>query len=211
MGGGGRAPQQTVTSSGIDEEFKPYLEEVLADVTQRYKDTKGDPDSIVAAMTQGQKDALAASERLAREEMSGDADIKDSYQRALAGTGEYDYTAARNRDMQNVMGSAAGQAAMGGSLGSARAEKAMQGALADRSMQFQQQRQKDVMSGLGMKEDYKSGIARGIKGLGDVGSTRQQYAQQRLDAPDTAASRYFGYLGAAPQTQTQTTTGGGGK
>ena len=109
------------------------------------------------------------------------------------------------------MGSAAGQAALGGSLGSARAEKAMQGALADRSMQFQQQRQKDVMSGLGMKEDYKSGIARGIKGLGDVGSTRQQYNQQRLDAPDTAASRYFGYLGAAPQKQTQTTTGGGGK
>ena len=43
MGGGRSAPQQTVTTSGIDEEFKPYLEEVLADVTQRYKDTRGDP------------------------------------------------------------------------------------------------------------------------------------------------------------------------
>jgi phosphoglycerate dehydrogenase-like enzyme len=211
MGGGRSAPQQSVTTSGIDEEFKPYLEEVLADVTQRYKDTRGDPDSIVAGMTQAQKDALAAQESLSRETMAGDPAKKEMYSRALAGTGEYDYTAARNRDLQNVMGSASGQAAMSGALGSARAEKAMQGALADRSMQFQQQRQADVMSGLGMKDQYIAGKAAGIKGLGDVGSARQQYAQQRLDAPDTAAARYFGYLGSAPQKQTQTTTGGGGK
>lgn len=211
MGGGRSAPQETVTSSGIDEEFKPYLKEVLADVTQRYKDTKGDPDSIVAGMTQAQQDALAAQESLSRQAMAGDSDKQDMYQRALGGTGEFDYTSARNRDMQNVMGSAAGQAAMGGSLGSARSEKAMQGALADRSMQFQQQRQADVMSGLGMKDRYQQDKIAGIKGLGEVGSARQQYNQQRLDAPDTAAARYFGYLGAAPQTQTQTTTGGGGK
>jgi len=162
-------------------------------------------------MTQAQQDALTAQESLSREAMAGDPDKQDMYQRALGGTGEFDYTSARNRDMQNVMGSAAGQAAMGGSLGSARSEKAMQGALADRSMQFQQQRQADVMSGLGMKDRYQQDKIAGIKGLGEVGSARQQYNQQRLDAPDTAAARYFGYLGAAPQTQTQTTTGGGGK
>ena len=103
MGGGRSAPQQTVTTSGIDEEFKPYLEEVLADVTQRYKDTKGDPDSIVAGMTQAQKDALAAQESLSREAMAGDPAKKEMYSRALAGTSEYDYTAARNRDLQNVL------------------------------------------------------------------------------------------------------------
>ena len=37
MGGGRSAPQQTVTQSGIDPEFKPYLETVLKDVTGQYK------------------------------------------------------------------------------------------------------------------------------------------------------------------------------
>ena len=208
---GGGAPQTTTTSSSIDPEFKPYLEKVLSQVTDRYELEANDPSKVVAGMTGAQSDALAAQESLAREAMAGDTDKKDMYGRALAGTGEYDYTAARNRDMQNVMGSAAGQAAMGGSLGSARAEKAMQGALADRSMQFQQQRQADVTSGLGMKDQYMAGKAAGIKGLGEVGSTRQAYNQAVLDAPHTAASRYFGYLGSAPQQQTQETTGGGGK
>ena len=40
---------------------------------------------------------------------------------------------------------------------------------------------------------------------------QQAFKQAQIDAPATAASRYFGYLGAAPQQQTQTTTGGGGK
>ena len=42
-------------------------------------------------------------------------------------------------------------------------------------------------------------------------TTQLNYQQQILDAPGTVASRYFGYLGSAPQQQTQTTTGGGGK
>jgi hypothetical protein len=54
-------------------------------------------------------------------------------------------------------------------------------------------------------------MALGTKGLGEVGSAYQAYEQQKLDAPGTVASRYFGYLGSAPQQQTQTTTGGGGK
>ena len=37
MGGGRSAPQQTVTQSGIDAEFKPYLETVLKDVTSQYE------------------------------------------------------------------------------------------------------------------------------------------------------------------------------
>lgn len=211
MGGGRRAPQTTTVSGGIDKEFKPYLEKALGMVTDRFEAEAADPSKVVAGMTGAQSDALAAQESLAREAMAGDADKRDMYGRALAGTGEYDYTAARNRDMQNVMGSAAGQAAMGGSLGSARAEKAMQGALADRSMQFQQQRQADIGAGLGMKDQYMAGKAAGIQGLADAGSARQQFNQAVLDAPHTAASRYFGYLGSAPQTQTQTTTGGGGK
>jgi hypothetical protein len=49
----------------------------------------------------------------------------------------------------------------------------------------------------------------GVKNLGEVGSAKQAYNQQRLDAPHTSASRYFGYLGNAPQQQTATQSGGG--
>ena len=188
MGGGSRAPQQTVTQSGIDPEFKPYLETVLKDVTEKYtadiaKLDAGDTSSVVAAMDPSQTAALEAQKALSEQ--------------AMAGTGAFDYTGATRRDMANLAGTAAGQAAMGGSLGSARNQAALTGALADRSMQFQQQKQKDM--------------ALGTKGLGDVGSTYQAYEQQKIDAPGTVAKRYFGYLGSAPQQTTQTNTGGGGK
>ena len=71
----------------------------------------------------------------------------------------------------------------------------MASAVGDKSLQYAQQRQADIASG--------------AKALGQVGSANQAYQQARLDAPHTAASRYFGYLGNAPQQTTQ--TGGGGK
>lgn len=180
-GGGGGT---TTTTSGIDPEFKPYLTDVLADVTSKYKaDVAGGPDAVVAAMTPEQQQALAAQKKAAGE--------------AMAGTGVYDTGAARQRDLEGIMGSAAGMAAAGGGLGSARGEKAMLGAVADRSLELQKDRQ--------------ATMERGITGLGEVGTTKQQYAQQRLDAPHTVAQRYFGYLGNAPQQQTSTQSGGGGK
>tara|TARA_R100001463_G_scaffold32491_1_gene72801 strand:- start:484 stop:1035 length:552 start_codon:yes stop_codon:yes gene_type:complete len=183
MGGGRSAPQTTTVSGGIDAEFKPYLEQVLSDVTDRYEATKGDPTQTVAAMDPSQTAALDTQKTLANQ--------------AITGTGAYDYSNAMNKDIQNVVGSAAGQAALGGYGGSARAQKMMASAVGDKSMEFQQQRQAD--------------IAGGAKALGQVGSANQAYQQQILDAPHTQASRYFGYLGSAPQTQTQKTTGGGGK
>jgi len=70
MGGGRSAPQQTVTTSGIDEEFKPYLERVLSDVTDRYegdidKIKEGDTSSVVAALDPAQESALKAQQALA--------------------------------------------------------------------------------------------------------------------------------------------------
>jgi len=178
-GGGSKT---TTTTSGIDPEFKPYLEKVLADVTSRYEaDVAAGPDAIVAAMTPEQVAALEAQKK-ASEEM-------------MAGTGAYDMGAARQRDIENLMGSSVGQAAAGGGLGSARAEKAMLGAVADRSLALQQARQQDIQ--------------KGITGLGEVGSAKQAYEQQRLDAPHTSAQRYFGYLSGAPQQQVSTQTGGG--
>ena len=178
-GGGGGT---TTTTSGIDPEFKPYLTRVLSDVTDRYdKEIAGGADSIVAKMTTEQEQALAGQKQQAED--------------AIQGTGMYDTTAGRRRDIENLMGSSVGQAASAGGLGSARGEKAMLGAVADRSLELDQERQRVAEMG--------------VKNLGEVGSAKQAYEQQRLDAPDTAASRYFGYLGNAPQQQVSTQTGGG--
>ena len=98
-----------------------------------------------------------------------------------------------DRDLRNLQGQQlAGQQ---GSLGSARADRARQSALADRSIQLQQ------------ASDARRG--QGAQTLQGVAQDRQQRAQGDLDSDHTRASRYFGYLGSAPQQQT--TSGGGGK
>lgn len=185
MGGGSR-PVQTTTSSGIDPEFKPYLETALSKATDLYTgsfnpDGSVKADQIVSPMTSQQTGALQAAEAQAKQQM--------------AGTGAYDYTGALGTALQNTVGTAAGQAALAGQAGSARAQKMMASAIGDKSLEFQQLRQADQMAG--------------AKGMGDVGSAYQAYNQQVLDAPHTATQRYFGYLGSAPQQQTSTQTGGG--
>jgi len=176
LGGGGGS----TTTSGVPDWAEQGLKDVFADVTQKYKDTKDDPDKIIAGLDPSQEKALTGAET--------DAAAK------LAGTGIYDDTAMVSRDLQNVMGSQMGQAAGAGALGSARSQRAMQGALADKADQWNINRRKVVGEGLGQ--------------LGEAGTTRRAYEQQLLDAPDTAAKRYFGYLHG---TGTQTTTSGGGK
>jgi hypothetical protein len=181
--GGGGGSTTTTTVSGIDKEFKPYLKRVLSDVTDRYEaEVAGGPDAIVAKLDQAQIDAINAQEGIGRD--------------ALAGRGIYDVRGAQERDLQNLAGSQAMQQYMGGSLGGARAQRGMQSALADRSSQNLEEQRKIQQYGMSQ--------------LGEAGSTRQAYEQQRLDAPHTSASRYFGYLAGAPQSTTQTQTGGGG-
>jgi len=193
-GGGGGT---TVTKSGIDDEFKPYLERVLRDVTGRYeKEVKEGPDAIVAAMTPEQKEALEKQKAL-----SGTQEAEA--QAMIEGTGAYDTEAARQRDLQNLMGTAAGQASVGGGLGGARFEKAMGGALADRSLQLQEMRQRQRQQGI-------TGMGEAASTLGKVGTAKQKYEQERLDAPHTSAQRYFGYLSGAP-TKTESTQPSGGK
>lgn len=178
-GGGGQTQQ---TTSGIDPEFKPYLETVLSDVTKKYKsDRKKGADAVVAKLTPEQKAAMEAQ--------------KATAQAMMQGTGMYDTRAAEQRSLQDLQGTALGQASMGGSLGSARSQAAMQGALAGRAGEYQRERQTAARAGEEM--------------LGGIGSAKQQYQQARLDAPHTMASRYFGYLQNAPQQQTTTSSGGG--
>jgi hypothetical protein len=78
----------------------------------------------------------------------------------------------------------------------------MGGALADRSLQLQEMRQRQRQEGI-------SGMETAASTLGKVGTAKQKYEQERLDAPHTSAERYFGYLSGAPQTTKQETSGGG--
>ena len=196
MGGGGGGGQTTTTTSGIDEEFKPYLERVLSDVTDRYdKEVKEGPDAVVAKMTPEQIKALEKQKALAGTQ-------EKEAQAMIDGTGAYDMSAARDRDLQNLMGTGAGAASVSGGLGSARFEKAMGGALADRSLQLQEMEQRRRQQGI-------SGLGDAASTLGKVGTTKQKYDQERLDAPHTSAQRYFGYLSGAPQKSEQTSSGGG--
>mgnify|MGYP003114520054 FL=1 len=178
-GGGGSTVTQT---SGIDPEFKPYLERVLRDVTGRYEqDVAQGPTAVVADLTQAQKDALQLQKNLAGQ--------------AISGTGMYDVAAAQKADLMNVLGSGMGQASSANTLGSARSQAAINKAVADQSLANLKDRQRTTLAGVDL--------------LGKAGTTEQQFAQQLLDAPHTSASRYFGYLGNAPQQTTKQSSGGG--
>ena len=184
MGSGGGGTTTQVVNSGIADQFAPYVERVLSDVTDMYEaDRVAGPESVVAGLTQEQKDALSAQKGFAQDMM--------------AGTGIFDTAAAREADLKGILGGAMGQAATGGMLGSARSQAAMNQALADRSLEFAKDRQATALGGSDL--------------LGDVGSAQQAYKQQLLDADDLMATRYFGYLGsqAVPQSSTTTQTGGG--
>jgi len=168
----------STTTSGIAPEFIPYIRDVLSDAEGRYQSTVKDPSKLVSSLDPSQEEALKAQESQGRQMM--------------AGTGIYDLSGLAKQDLQNTLGGLQGQASMGGALGSARSQAATNKALLDKSGDWLSRRQELANAGGKM--------------LGEAGTTRRDYAQQRLDAPHTAASRFFGYLGSAPQQQT--TSGG---
>jgi hypothetical protein len=179
-GGGGSS---TTTSSGIDPEFKPYLKDVLSDVTTRYKaDVAAGPDAIVAGLDPRQAAAINAQTDLA--------------QQMISGSGIYDTEAQARRLLANERGKMAQSLYGSGESvgGSARQQRAIESAMADKAMDLARERQR--VADLG------------VKNLGMAGTTLQQQQQRRLDAPHTSAQRYFGYLGSAPQQQTSTSSGG---
>ena len=61
MGSGGGGTTTQVANSGIADQFAPYVERVLSDVTDMYEaDRLKGAESVVADLTQEQKDALTA-------------------------------------------------------------------------------------------------------------------------------------------------------
>jgi len=181
MGGGGGGTTQTSTS-GIDKEFKPQLKEGLDISLNRLRSQVRGEQPIVAGLTGEQQASLGAQTKLAED--------------AISGRGMYDLRKGQEADLKNLMGTSLGAASGAGSLGSARSQKAMMSALGDLSNKQQLQR-------IDLAE-------KGVKSLGDVGSTRQEQGQRELDAMSTALNQFFGRLQGAPKT-TETTSSGGGK
>lgn len=182
--GGG---SESVTTQGVPDEFKPYLERGLNIATTQLQNqfnpdgTLIDPSTIVAGLNKQQNLGLAGQQQLAL----------DSYY----GTGIYDDRAATQRELVNALGVMQGQGQ--GALGSARQDRAMQAALADKAYQFQQARQQNAQGG--------------VQAMQDAGAIYQEQAQRELDAPYTALQRYSNIIQGTAPTQSSTKSSGGGK
>ena len=90
MGSGGGGTTTQVANSGIADQFAPYVERVLSDVTDMYEaDRVTGPDAVVAGLTQEQQDALTAQKGYAQDMMQG--------------TGLFDTAAAREADLKGIL------------------------------------------------------------------------------------------------------------
>ena len=180
MGGGGGS-STTVATSGLIDDLRPVVTKLINDRVTAYDEDIKDPNNIVAELSQQQKDAFTAQTNTANDMMSGQ--------------GTFDYGSRLNRDLSNTLGGGMGAASMGGALGSARSQAAIGQAMGDVSMNYLEKEQGNILKGSEM--------------LGNVGTSMQQQKQKVLDAPHTATSRIFQYLGAGPTQSVQTTKGGG--
>ena len=131
----------------------------------------------------------AATSKLEHELGAGGSAVADQtrMRNELEGRLARDPNMAVDQALRRTGADLAGQQALGGALGSARAQRARQAALGD--VAYQRQAQEDAAR------------MQALQGL-------QASEQAQLDAPHTALSRYFGYLGNAPQQSTTTQQGG---
>lgn len=203
-GGGGGAPTTTVTSGVADDVWDSGGKKVFEDVTKHYMDTRNNPEQIVAGLTDDQTKANTQLRGIAADMAAGKGayDFSDM----LHGKGSYDYADAVDRTLQKTGASQDIGAAAAGNLGSARADAMKYGAMADRAGEWQQLRNQDKEKAQGYMDAARRG---GAEILSGVGSSIRDYNQMTLDAPHTAASRFFGYLGSAPQSSTTKQEGGG--
>jgi len=229
--GGGGGGTQTSTS-GIPDEFKPYVTEGLKDAQTAYK---AGALSEVAGLTPEQQEAFGR-----RKELGGRGGIYDqlaqdsygaaqAYRDAASGQGLFgaDALGKQTQALEDTIGEAQrtqlgqlqGQSALGGSLGSARNQAGINQALTQTAgniaAQELSQRRQAALGGaqgvIGSGSQIGSQFGRGAAEVGTVGDALQQQQQNELDRVHQGLSRFFGYLGspAVGQKSTTTTSGGG--
>ena len=184
-GGGGNT---TTTTAAIDPDIKRRVLPVLGDVGNAYNRSREIIDPESGTVVQERELAPVADQRRQR----GALQQQGQFAQDIAREGLSDAVAT---DLQNYSGQQT--AASQGGLGSARQQRANAAGLADRSLQL---RQADL-----------DARRQGFEGVTATAGAERALSQEILDAPHTAASRYFGYLQSAPQSQSTTQSGGGGK
>ena len=169
---GGGGSQTTTTSSSIDPEFKPYLKDVLSDVTSIYHRSKGDYGGVSDAYeTMGgageRLGAEAAAERAAlgqfKTEGAGAQTARDVYGNVAGGV---DYSTADSAAAQDVL-----KSQMTGSLGGADFDAAQ----AERRRQMGADYSDVIRSDL---EGLAGDVAFGASRAGGLGSAKSAMARE---------------------------------
>ncbi len=177
-GGGGGGQTQT---QGVDPEFRPYIVDMLKNLTTDINTKLSGDEDIVAGFDPAQEESLGYAKQTARDQIKG--------------RGIYDMRRANRDALMDLQKSSELQGAMSGNLGSARMQRATAAGLGDLAMKQQLQRQQDV--------------AQGAERLGSAGTAYQKQAQNILDAKGNLIKGGLqAVTGAGGRT---TTTTGGGK
>lgn len=224
MGGGGGNTQ--TTSGGIDPEFRPYIKDVLADVTAKYKteSAAGAPELVDAykglGSTAERLGAEAATEREGLDQFKQEgAGALAAREQAAQQMGQ-DWTGMISDDLSRSRGGSLASRAASGGLSSARAERAQEAGISDRAIALRQaENQAKSQSGQTLANLDTAQQNRYLGALGaksDLAKSEYMAGQQGVeaaagaaDAPHRAAQRYFGYLGSGAIPTTQTTTSSG--
>ncbi len=225
-GGGG---QTQTTESGVPDWARPYLETAAKDAQALYKNRDLEK---VADHSQDQLDAQQAI----RDQVTGPQDPnvttatgvldQQAQGQGIFGTGAYGTVAEGLKDpIQRQVTDALGQQAGGfsrqGNLGGARAQAAATGTAANIASQLTSQELAAQRAGaaqgaqglLGASGQQFGQQAAANQALAASGQAQQQQAQNKADAQYQGIQRLFGLInpGTVGQTQTSTSSGGGGK
>lgn len=181
-GGGSPPPSTTTTSGGIDPEFKPYLKDVLSDVTSIYHKTKGDYGDVQRAYKGLGATGSALGKEAARER---------------ANLAQFKKEGAGAREARREFGQQARQGFDTGQMQKARGEMQQQigqtlGTADTRAAQAELRRQMgQSMDDLIAQDLAKTGAAGqfGAAAGGALGSARSNMAQQGALADRALALR----------------------
>ena len=191
------------TTSGIDEEFKPDVLDMLSDAKRLY-----DTGQLgrVAGLTEEMRRGIAAGTSAGRNQQSLAGTMQDIAQAPVDLSG---MRTAASQEAMNTLGITRDAAGARGALGGSRQainESSIANQLAANFANIDQQAQQQQMQNL---QTAIGGQGAAYQTLSDVGASTQDYSQAQADAPYTALAQRVGmFTGLAPK---QTTTTGGGK
>ena len=225
--GGGGGDQTSVTSSGIAEEFKPDLKNLLGNAKNEFD--QGDL-SNVAGSSNLQNTVFGNAQGRLNAGLGSVASGQDTAYDAAKGQGMFgraDTTAlkqAATRDAQAAFSPVRDAEANAGLIGGSRQamaqgdrEAQMAGTFAGIDMQADQERRSNALNGMGglmSGGQAEAGINQGnLSSLAGLGEMQRNITQEVMDSDALGLERYSNVFGALTggQSESTTTQTGGGK